>query len=118
MVTLRDVVRKLELEVLTGEGLLDRPVSSGYAADLLSCVIARAKSGGVWVTLQSHANVVAVASLLGLAGVIVTEDGRPDDDILARAESEGVVLLGTPSTTFTVVGSLTALGVREASSAV
>jgi len=48
-----------------------------------------AKEGDLWVTLPSHLNVVAVASLLNLGGVIITEGHRPDPETIARAESEG-----------------------------
>jgi len=53
-----------------------------------------------------------VASLLNLAGVIITEGYRPDPETIARAEEEKVPLIVTPKTTFTVVGGLTLLGVR------
>jgi hypothetical protein len=71
-----------------------------------------AKKDYLWVTLQSHLNVVAVASLSGLAGVIMTEGNQPDAETLSKAESEGVVLLVTPRTTFSIVGELASLGVR------
>ena len=72
MVNVETVSEELELEVISCAGALGRPVVGGYASDLLSCVMARAKQNFIWVTLQSHVNVVAVASLLGLAGVIIT----------------------------------------------
>ena len=61
--TVRELAAALDLSTLTGQGHLDREVTGGYASDLLSCVMAGARAGDVWVTLQGHANVVAVASL-------------------------------------------------------
>ncbi len=112
MISLKEIIEKLKVEPLSSNHSLDRQVTSGYASDLLSCVIKGAKKDSIWVTLQSHLNVVAVASLLGLSGVIITEGNRPDPETLARAENEGVVLMVTPKTTFTVVGELTSLGVK------
>ncbi len=112
MLTLRRVAEALELEALTGQDRLDRAVTSGYASDLLSCAMNRAKAGCLWVTLQSHLNVVAVASLLGLSGVVLTEGSRPDQETLLKAESEGVALLATERSTFTVVARLAHLGLR------
>jgi hypothetical protein len=112
MISLKEIIEKLKVEPLSSTQSLDRPVAGGYASDLLSCVIKGAKKDSVWVTLQSHLNVVAVASLLGLAGVIITEGNRPDQETLNRAENEGVVLMATPISTYTVVGQLTALGVK------
>jgi len=108
---LEDICCGLSLEVKTAAGKLDREVTGGYASDLLSCVMAKAQAGNVWITLQGHPNVVAVASLLNLAGVIITEGIVPDGATLAKAEEEGIPLLATPLTTFTVVGKLSALGI-------
>ena len=113
MISLKDIIEKLNLESLTASPDMERPVAGGYASDLLSCVMKGAAKDCLWVTLQSHMNVVAVASLASLAGVILTEGNHPDSETIARAQKEAVVLLATPKTTFTVVGELFALGVRE-----
>ena len=115
MITLQQITEALHLEVLSSGWLLTRTVAGGYAADLLSCAMHRAKKDFLWVTLQSHMNVVAVASLLGLSAVIVTEGTRPDPEMVRRAEDEGVVLLGTSQTTFAVVSRLASLGIEDLS---
>ncbi len=112
--TLNEIVSALQLKVLAGRPDAQSAVTGGYAADLLSCVMARARAGSVWVTLQAHVNVVAVASLLGLAGVIITEGAQPDTATCQKAEAEGVVLLSTRETTFAVVAALARLGVEAA----
>ncbi len=114
MTPLKEIIEILKLEPLSCIHSLDRQVSSGYASDLLSCVIKGAKKDSIWITLQSHLNVVAVASLLGLSGVIITESNKPDAETLQRAEAEGVVLMSTPKTTFSVVKELVSLGVTGA----
>ena len=112
MIALKELIGKLNLEPISCLGSLERPVAGGYCSDLLSCAMKGAKKDSLWVTLQSHLNVVAVASLLGLAGVIITEGNRPDQETRDRAENEEVVLMVTPKTTFTVVGELTLLGIK------
>lgn len=109
-----EVVEALSLTVRTAHEKLGREVTGGYASDLLSRVVARAKPGNLWVTIQVHANVVAVAVLTDLAGVIITEDAEPDDETLLKGEREGIPLLTTPLTTFEVVARLAELGVRWA----
>jgi hypothetical protein len=112
MISLRDVIEKLKVEPLTSKQFLDRQVNGGYASDLVSWVMKAAKRDMIWVTLQSHLNVVPVASILGLTAVIITEGIRPDQETLSKAENEGVVLMTTRKTTFTVVGELTSMGVQ------
>ncbi|MCR4407905.1 MAG: DRTGG domain-containing protein [Anaerolineae bacterium] len=109
---LREVVAELGLEVAGAADALDREISGGYASDLLSCVMARARAGNVWVTLQSHPNIVAVASLLNLSGIIVTEGVSLDPATIEKADEENIPLLTTPLTTFTVVSKLAALGIQ------
>ena len=74
--------------------------------------MAKAKMGNVWVTVQGHANIVAVASLLNLAGIIVAEGGKLEAATLEKAEQEGIQILTTGLTTYTVVGRLFELGVH------
>lgn len=112
--TLQDIVEQLELKPLTEvKDFTALAPESGYASDLLSCVMAGAKKKGVWVTLQAHANIVAVAALLDLCAVIITEGAMPDQPAIAKANAEGIVLLSTPRSTFSVVGKLWEMGLRE-----
>jgi predicted transcriptional regulator len=110
-VKLQQISQQLSLEVRAAADKLDREVTGGYASDLLSCVMAKAQAGNVWVTLQGHPNIVAVASLLELAGVIVAEGMNVDTATLKKAEEEGVPILTTPLTTYTVVSKLSKLGI-------
>jgi hypothetical protein len=113
---LQQIIQALDLTVLTDphdfSGILPK---GGYAADLLSCVMAGACHEGIWVTLQAHANIVAVAALLELSAIIITEGAMPDPATLNRANSEGITLLGTSLPTFSVVGKLWEMGLREGS---
>lgn len=108
----KELVEALQGRVLAGEDGLGREVRSGYTGDLLSCVIAGARAGAVWVTVQGHPNVVAVAALVGLAGIVVTEGGRTEESTLEKANQEGVPILATALSSFDVVSALASLGVR------
>ena len=107
-----DIVRALDLTVGAGRSRLDSEVRGGYTADLLSCAMAGARAGDLWITLQGHLNVVAVASLNELGAVIVTEGKPVSAEALNKAEEEGVVILTTPLKSFEVCGRLWELGIR------
>jgi hypothetical protein len=94
---LKEIVDALGLRVAAGSERLDMDVTGGYTSDLLSCAMAGAGKGNVWITLQGHLNVVAVASLNELAGVIVTEGKAIASETAAKAEEEGVVRSKPPS---------------------
>jgi len=110
---LEEIVRRLSLEVCAGADKLDQDVTGGYACDLLSYVMARAKEGNLWLTVQGHPNIVAVASLVNLAGVVVTEGAKLEPATLDKATQEGVPILTTPLPTYVVAGRLYGLGVRD-----
>lgn len=112
--TLEEIITKLNLNVLTESKDFEQITpSGGYTADLLSCVMAGAKRRAVWVTLQAHLNIVAIAALLDLSAIIITEGAMPDVDTIAKANEEGVILLSTNRSTFYVVGRLWELGLRN-----
>jgi predicted transcriptional regulator len=111
--TLQDIIQTLNLQILAGEkDFASIEPGSGYASDLLSCVMAGAKHQGIWVTLQAHTNVVAVAALLELSAVIITEGAQPEPAMIDKAEQQGVTLLATPLPTFEVVGRLYQMGLQ------
>jgi hypothetical protein len=113
--TLQEIIDRLDLTVLTeAKDFQSMQPASGYASDLLSCVMAGAKQYGVWVTLQAHNNIVAVAALLELSAIIITEDAKPDPVTISKANDEGITLLATPKPTFFVIGQLWEMGLREA----
>lgn len=103
---LSDVIQVLDLMVLTPGVNLDSDVTGGYSSDLLSDVMAHASPGNLWLTVQSHPNVVAVGVLGNLVGVILTGGREPEPETIARARSEGLPLLVTHLPTFEVAGRL------------
>jgi hypothetical protein len=111
--TLQDIIATLDLQVLTeSKDFQQVTPTSGYTSDLLSCVMAGAKGRSVWVTLQAHANVVAVAALLEVSAVIITEGAMPEQAVIDKANAEGIILLSTGRPTFYVVGKLWDMGLR------
>lgn len=104
--TVGEVVKCLHAKVLVGHDLLDRQVYGAYSTDLLSDAMANAQRGQLWFTIQTHPNVVAVASLLDLGGVVITAGKQPEAETLARAEKEQVLILSTKLSTFEAAGRL------------
>lgn len=110
--TLAEIVRHLDLTVLTPLPEVDQEVTRGYASDLLSDVLGKASEGAIWVTLQCHPNVIAVASLLNLAAVLIVGGSIPEEATLARAREAAISVLATRLSAFEVVGRLYLLGIR------
>ncbi len=110
-----EMIEKLNLKLLTrdvSEDALYAEIEGGYASDLLSNAMGQAQPGMVWVTMQGHQNVAAVASLIGLAAVIVAGDGPVAAETLHKANMNDVVIAASEEAAFTVIGKLYAMGVE------
>jgi len=103
---LDELVRKLGLRVCCAEGSLGRDVRGGYVGDLLSDVMANSREGDIWITRQVHQNIVAVASLKDLAGIILIQGSEPTPDTAAKAGAEGIPILVTDLPAFEIVGRI------------
>lgn len=110
--TVLEVAQALGGRLVAGESRAKNQVLGGYCSDLLSDAMANAKEGDVWVTLQRHANIVAVAHLKGLAGIVLVGGRLPEDDCAKRANEEGIPIVSTPLPAFEVAGLLYSLGLR------
>ncbi len=110
--TIRDIQEALSLSIVCAHPALDRDITGGYASDMLSCVMAGAREGNIWVTLLTHLNVIAVAVLLDIPAIIVTEGAPLASEAIGKAEEEGIVVLQSAEDTYTVVGKLYELGIK------
>ncbi len=103
--TVRELSLEFGLEVLCMPEP-DRKVTGGYAGDLLSWVMGRAKSGDAWVTIMSNVNIVAVATLADPACIILSEGVKADDGVIEKAQSMGVNVLSAKDDTFAVCAKI------------
>jgi len=103
---IKDIIEELQLNTLTGQENLEVEVTGGYTSDLLSDVIANAKEGYLWITLQTHQNTIAVAKLKDLAGIIIVNNREPDEDTLRKAKEENVHIFCSQEMAFEISGKL------------
>lgn len=101
--TVREVIERMNLEVLTGEVGLDKKVEGGCSGDLLSFVMAHAKENDMWITIQGHINSVAVASLTGVALIVLAEKSKADDEMIRKAIEEDIPIASTSLSSFDFV---------------
>lgn len=102
----KELIDKLNLTLFCGEGGLNNEVKGGYTSDLLSDVMGNIEEGMIWVTMQTHQNVVAVASLKDAAAVLIVNGYEPDDEMLEKGKEEDIPILGTEMSAFEVGGKI------------
>lgn len=103
---LDDLVKEITLEVKTCRECLQKDITGAYVSDLLSDVMANSRDGNIWITLQTHMNIVAVAGLKNLTGIIIVGGRHIEDDIIKKAEAEKVAIMTTPMPAFEAAGKI------------
>jgi hypothetical protein len=111
-VNIAEAANKIEGTLVTAKAAAEREIQGGYASDLLSDVMGNSREGDVWVTLQKHANIVAVAQLNGLAAIVLVNGRKPEPDTISRAEEMGIPIISTPMQAFDAIGALFSMGLH------
>ncbi|MBQ7785494.1 MAG: AraC family transcriptional regulator [Clostridia bacterium] len=108
-----DFERLAGAKCLTGE-YEDREIASGYTCDLLSHVMGKGQADMAWITVQTHMNVIAVASLLDFACVIIPENLPVEAPIIEKAKDEDIIIFSSEKTAYELVALLAQNGVVSA----
>ena len=101
-----DMATALNLKVISGDKGLTNELTGGYVSDLLSDVMGNATEGNVWITVQTHQNVIAVAALKELGAVIMVKGNLPDAETVNKSNTENIPVLSTDLDTFSITGRL------------
>ena len=109
---IKDILKKLDLQVISGHELLEREVTGGYAGDLLSDVLANATKGNIWITSQIHQNIIAVASSKELSGIIIANNRKPEKETLEKSKEENIPVMVSNMLTYEISGKLYEIGIR------
>ena len=104
--TIKEIAGMLNLEIFSGNEGTVNEVTGGYTSDLLSDVMGNADSGKIWITLQTHKNSVAVASLKDLSAIILVNGFKPEEDAALQSNEENIPILGTSDGAFEISGKL------------
>lgn len=99
-------IEDMQLKVIAGDEGLENPIQGGYVGDLLSFVMAHAKENQLWITIQGHLNTVAVASLIGISGIILAENVPADEEMLKKADELGIPVISTSLSSFDMAHKL------------
>lgn len=91
-----------------------REIEGVFITDMLSDVMAGAASGNLWVTVQTHKNIVPAANLVDVAAIVITGGKNVPKDTLDLANQHGIAILHTELSTFELIGKLYSLGLVAA----
>ncbi|MTI48556.1 DRTGG domain-containing protein [Sporosalibacterium faouarense] len=110
---LSNIVTELDLEIVAGYNLENEnnEPQGVYICDLLSLVMGKAKEHDIWITIQTHVNIVAVASLVDITAIIVSEGIEIDEDTKAKASEVNIPIFRSNLSSYDLATKLNSLGV-------
>lgn len=104
--TIADVKRILNAEVLCGEQHLEKEVHNACGSDMMSDVLAFVKDQSVLLTGLVNLQVVRTAEMMDMVCIVFVRGKEPKAEMIALAEEFGIVLLQSPLRLFTACGLL------------
>ena len=107
---LEEVIEKANLKVLTN--VETRDVKGVFISDMLSDVMTGAEAGNLWLTVQTHTNIVSAANLVDLAAVVITSGKELPKTTIDLANRYHVIILSTPLKTFELATKLMGIGLK------
>ena len=107
---LKEIIEKLDLKAVTN--LEDNDVEGVFISDMVSDVMSSAKTGDLWLTIQTHDKIVAASNLLDLPAIIVTGGKEVPVKTVELANRFHVVILTTDLNTFQIASKLVELGIK------
>ena len=107
---LQEIIEKVGLNALTN--VEDKEIEGAFISDMLSDVMTSALSGQLWLTSQTHTNIVSAANLVDLGGIVVTQDKEVPRATIELANRYHVVILTTPLQNFQLAMKLMEIGLK------
>ncbi len=107
MPNVSDIIKHPKFRLLTAEHTLQQTFTEAYATDLVSMIIKHSKHEPLFITQINADATLAVAIMLHLPAIILTEDKTFNESLLERANKEDIAVITTSLTAVQVVIELT-----------
>ena len=110
--TIADVKRILNAEILCGDDLLEKEVHNACGSDMMSDVLAFVKDQSVLMTGLVNLQVIRTAEMLDLSCIVFVRGKEPAAEIIEMAEELEIAVLSTEYTMYASCGILYSKGLH------
>ncbi len=110
---LLNIIKEIDLEIIAGldSENQDNEVKGVYICDLLSLVISKAQPQDIWITIQTHVNIIAVSTLVDMTAIIVAENMEIDEETIAKANEVKIPIFRSKLSAYELASRLSRLGI-------
>ncbi|MDI6850522.1 MAG: DRTGG domain-containing protein [bacterium] len=109
---IREIIEKIDGKIISGQDKLDVEIERGFAADLLSDVLALTEEKACLITGITGPQVIRVAEILDIPLVIIARGKKPSKALVEAAREIGIPVVLTKKIVFEVCGILYTHGVK------
>jgi predicted transcriptional regulator len=104
--TIGEIARLTNAEVLTGKDLLSKEVLTACGADLMSDVLAYIKNQSVLITGLTNAQTVRTSEMMDIVCIVIVRGKQPAPGMVELAAESGIAVLSTGYSMYTTCGIL------------
>ncbi len=108
--TVKELEKQLGLKALNE--VSDKQIEGAFVSDMVSDVMAGAKPGDVWVTVQTHKNIVAAANLIDIPAIVIVRDKQVPQDTIDMATKVGITIFTSPLDSYSLAVRLFQAGIK------
>lgn len=109
---LQDVYDLLDAEILAGKDQMNVELTTAFAADTMSDLLAFGKSGGLLLTRMTSPQVIRTSDIMDIAAIVMIRGKIPSKEVIELSEELHVPILATRLPQFEAAGLLYAKGLR------
>ncbi len=106
MLTVQDIKKILNCEILCLENDIDREIHTACGADMMSDVLAFVKDQSVLLTGLVNSQVIRTADMMDMVCIVFVRGKKPSEDMIKLAIEKDIVLMSTSERMFTACGLL------------
>lgn len=110
--TVNDILNTLEGKCIAGKDGLEKEVKTACGSDMMSDVLAFAKTQCVLLTGLCNPQVIRTAEMMDIVAIIFVRGKMPDQTMIQMADELSLPLLVTPHRMFSSCGVLYEKGLR------
>ncbi len=101
-----DLIQEIDGELLNKDANLDKDAKGGFAADLMSDVLASIQPESILVTGLSNPQVVRTAVMADISAIVLVRGKKPPQETVDLAKEEHIPLISTSLGMYQVCGKL------------
>ncbi|MCX5820895.1 MAG: DRTGG domain-containing protein [Deltaproteobacteria bacterium] len=109
---LQDVYDLLDAEILVGGDQMHAELTTAFAADTMSDLLAFGRAGGILLTRMTSPQVIRTSDIMDIAAIIMIKGKIPSPEVIQLAGELHVPILATRFPQFEAAGLLYAKGLR------